>query len=131
MKKQGILNAQLSRIIASLGHTDQLAVGDCGLPIPPQIEVVDLAVVIGLPRFIPVVEALAKELVIQKVIIAEETFGRNLEVYTFLQNQFKGLNFEAIPHETFKTILPKTRAIIRTGEATPYANVILESGVPF
>ncbi len=53
--------------MASLGHTDTVVIGDCGLPIPEGVERVDLAVVQGLPRFAPVVEAIAEELVVQKI----------------------------------------------------------------
>lgn len=131
MKKTGILNMQVSRILASLGHTDTVAIGDCGLPIPSGIERVDLAVVRGLPRFEPVVAAIADELVVQKIIIAEEIREHNAETFRFLENLFSEIPIEKIPHETFKQRLVQAKAVIRTGEATPYANVILESGVAF
>ncbi len=37
--------------------------------------------------------------------------------------------FEYVSHEQFKEHTKKAKAIIRTGEATPYANVILHAGV--
>lgn len=36
-----------------------------------------------------------------------------------------------ISHEELKEELKKCKAVIRTGEQTPYANVILRSGVVF
>ena len=131
MKKKGILNIQISRILASLGHTDQLVIADCGLPIPSEIARVDLTVVQGLPRFAPVVSAIADELAIQKIIVAEEILAHNAETFRFLENLFSEIRIEKISHETFKQKLVQAKAIIRTGEATPYANVILESGVAF
>jgi D-ribose pyranase len=37
----------------------------------------------------------------------------------------------AIPHEEFKARTAAARAVVRTGEFTPYANVILIAGVTF
>ncbi len=131
MKKKGILNMQISRILASLGHTDTVVIGDCGLPIPYGVARVDLAVVQGLPRFAPVVAAIADELIVQKIIIAAEILEHNAETFRFLENLFSEIPIKKIPHETFKERLVQATAVIRTGEATPYANVILESGVAF
>ena len=131
MKRDGLLHVQLNRIIASLGHTDWLAVGDCGLPVPPHVERVDLAVVHGLPRFGPVVAAIARELVVQRVYLAEEMVRHNAEVFTFVEQQFSGIPLEKVSHAVFKKQLAQTRGIVRTGEATPYANIILECGVTF
>ena len=131
MKKKGILNMQISKILASLGHTDTVVIGDCGLPIPDGVERVDLAVVQGLPPFAPVVAAIADELVVQKIIVAEEIVAHNPEIFSFLEQLFGDIRIEKIPHETFKNSMGQAKAVIRTGEATPYANVILESGVAF
>ena len=131
MKKKGILNMQISEILASLGHTDTVVIGDCGLPIPCGIARVDLAVVQGLPRFAPVVAAIADELIVQKIIVAEEILEHNAETFRFLENLFSEIPIHKIAHETFKERLIQAKAVIRTGEATPYANVILESGVAF
>ncbi len=131
MKKNGVLNLPISRILASLGHTDTVVVGDCGLPIPAGVERVDLAVVKGLPPFASVVAAIADELVVQKIIIAEEIVEHNAETFGFLEKLFSDVPIEKISHETFKAKMKQAKAVIRTGEATPYANVILESGVAF
>ena len=102
MKKQGILNTQINRILASLGHTDLLVVGDCGLPIPQEVERVDLAVVQGLPPFAPVLEAVSKELVVQKIYVAEEIADHNAETLRYLERLFANIAIEKIPHETLK-----------------------------
>ena len=54
MKKNGILNSDISRVLSYMGHTDQIAVGDCGLPIPEETERIDLALKFGVPGFIDV-----------------------------------------------------------------------------
>lgn len=33
MKLNGILNSTISKALSDLGHTDKIAIGDCGLPI--------------------------------------------------------------------------------------------------
>ena len=43
-----------------------------------------------------------------------------------------GIELERVPHEQFKALTRDgTSAFVRTGECTPYANVILCSGVTF
>lgn len=131
MKRGGILNAQLSHLIARLGHRDLIAVADCGLPIPEGVERVDLALVPGVPSLQQVVRALADEIVVEKVYVAEETCAQNRACYDDLRRLFAGVEWEEISHEELKRLLPQTKGVIRTGEATPYANAILVCGVAF
>lgn len=131
MKRSGILNDRLSWVLARLGHGDRIAVADCGLPIPPDVVRIDLALVKGVPSFQQVVQALLDELVIQRLIVAQEIHTANPSQYAFLRSIFPDLPIEEVPHEEFKKLLHKVRAVVRTGEATPYANVILEAGVNF
>ena len=133
MKKIGTLNAQLSRIIASMGHTDKLTIGDSGLPVPRGLEVVDLALAPGIPRFIDTVKVVLKELQVERVIIASEMQKKNRIVYDQLIKALPKVTVVKVPHEQFKLISGSgpNAAFVRTGEATPYANVILISGVTF
>ena len=131
MKRQGVLHAQLSAVLASLGHTDRIVIADCGLPIPPHVETVDLAVVQGVPSFAAVLEAIAAELVVQHVTVAFETEHDNPDAWKRIEDAFPNARREAVDHEELKLLVGEARAVIRTGEATPYANVILESGVAF
>ncbi len=131
MKREGILHPQLNALIAQLGHTDTLVVADCGLPIPAGVARVDLALVAGVPGFAPVLEALACELVVQKVTVAEEMAEQNGELAAFVQEQFEGVPLERVPHEELKARLAQAKGVVRTGEATPFANAILECGVGF
>ena len=131
MKKNGILNDRLSGVIAEMGHTDMLVICDAGLPIPPAVERIDLAVRAGLPSFIDVVQAVAEELQVEQLIIAEELKAQNEPLVAAIQTNFPQASRQTVPHETFKTLSQKARAIVRTGECTPYANVILCSGVTF
>ena len=43
----------------------------------------------------------------------------------------EAVRVEFVTHEKLKELARHARAVIRTGEATPFANVILYSGVIF
>ena len=129
MRKHGILNDALSGALARLGHGDHVVVGDCGLPRPVGVPVVDLAVTFGVPTFAQVIDALAAELVIETVVIARETRDGNPDVVALLTEHFGEPRW--ITHEELKAESAVAQLFIRTGEATPYANAILRCGVPF
>ena len=131
MKKNGILNQEISQLIASMGHLDKLTICDAGLPIPDYIWRIDLAVVPGVPGFETVAKAVASELKVQRIILAEELRDRNPNLANAIQKIYKDAEVLFVKHEEFKKISDESRAIIRTGECTPYANVILVSGVTF
>lgn len=132
MKKNGILNAPLSKVIASLGHTSKLVICDCGLPIPHNAEVVDLALVKNIPGFMQTLDAILEEFEVEGAVIAEEMETKSGELYSTVASRLNGIKLQKISHEEFKK---KTRehdtVFVRTGEATPYANIILISGVTF
>jgi D-ribose pyranase len=72
MKKTGILNKDISEVIASMGHLEILTVCDAGLPIPESVKRIDLAVTQGIPRFLDVITAIEKELFVQQIIITND-----------------------------------------------------------
>lgn len=129
MKKGGIINAGLAGALARLGHTDLVVVCDCGLPIPPGPEVVDLAFRFGVPPFETVLSGLLEELAVEGATAAEEVESASPGVHELLN--FRLPDLELVPHEELKRMSAGAKLIIRTGEATPYANVILRCGVPF
>jgi len=129
MKKHGILNRELAGIFRKLGHTDQITIADCGLPIPNGVPCIDLSYRIGEPSFIEVLKAVIEDMEVEKVFIATEMKSKNEQLYKELQ--LKHTEIEEMSHEKFKTLTQNSKVIIRTGEATPYANVILQSGVIF
>ena len=131
MKKTGILNAELMRVIATMGHTDRLVIADSGLPIPPDVPRIDLALVAGVPSFVQTLQAVLAELQVEVAVVAEEMRQRSPNLYQATRQLLGGIRLDHVPHETFKTMLPQVRAVIRTGEQTPYANIILQSGVTF
>lgn len=135
MKRMGILNADISRVLSYMGHTDTIAVGDCGLPIPDETERIDLAVTFGQPGFMEVLRVVAADMKVEKIVLAEEIKEKNPEVLRQIEELFSenetGFNFEFIPHAELKNQTKQCKAVIRTGETTPYANIILQSGCIF
>ena len=43
MQKIGILNSEIAKVLADMGHTDTIGIGDCGLPVPDGVKKIDLA----------------------------------------------------------------------------------------
>ena len=89
MKKNGMLNSHIAKVLADLGHTDTIVVGDVGLPIPPGVPKIDLALTLGTPGFIEVVEAIADDMVVEKIVIAEEMKRENKETLHDIQELFR------------------------------------------
>ena len=131
MKKNGIINAQLAGLIASAGHFDKIALCDAGLPIPKGIEIVDLAVVTGLPRFIDVLDAVLGELCVEEYTVAEELLNETHEVLGEIQSRLPEIPMYTVPHSEFKKLIGDVKAVIRTGECQHYCNVIFQCGVVF
>lgn len=131
MKKHGVLQHRLAEVIAMMGHTDTLVIGDAGLPVPAGVERIDLAVRPNLPRTMDVVEVVASELQVEQIVVAEEATASNPEFLAAVRAQFPGVPVLLVPHAEFKARSAASRAVVRTGECSPYANVMLVSGVTF
>jgi D-ribose pyranase len=131
LKKNGVLNGDISRILGYMRHTDIITIVDCGFPIPEGVECIDLSVKFGLPLFLDVLKEISDDLEIELVRFADEIKEKNPDVLKGALEILKDREIEFIPHIDFKELSGKSMAIIRTGEATPYANVILQSGCTF
>jgi D-ribose pyranase len=108
-----------------------LAIGDCGLPIPKETERIDIALIKNIPGFIDTLKAVIMELQIEEVLIAVETKEVSPALFKQIQDAIGNVKITWINHEKLKENLKNCRAVIRTGEQTPYANIILKSGVVF
>lgn len=128
MKKGILINHPLSSLIASLGHTDEIVIADAGLPIPETIQRIDLALTRGIPTFDDTLRTVLAEMCVEKSYVSEEIKEYSPQVLELIKGAIGDLPVEAIPHQQFKERTKKSRAVIRTGEFTPYANVILVSG---
>ena len=131
MKRTHLLHAELSEVIARLGHGDLLVIGDAGLPIPDGPRRIDLALSAGVPRFHEVLAAVLSEMKVESAVVAEELAPNNAQVHAELCRQLGATPLSTTPHEAFKAATRSARAIVRSGEFSAYANVILRAGVVF
>jgi len=133
VKKNGILNSEISRVLSYLGHTDCICIGDCGLPIPDETERIDLALTFGEPTFLRTLELVAGDMKIEKIVLAEEIKSQNPAVLAGIEALFADQQVEVqfVSHVELKEQTKTCKAVIRTGETTPYANIILQSGCIF
>ncbi len=133
MKKAGILNSDISRVLSYMGHTDTLCIGDCGLPVPDGVERIDLSLCFGEPGFLRTLEVVAGDMKIEKIVLAQEIEEKNPQVLAGVLALFQGQDIpvEYVTHEELKARTRSCKAVIRTGETTPYANIILQSGCIF
>ena len=134
MKKTPLLNVALSRLIASLGHGDMVVIGDAGLPVPPGVELIDLALTHGVPDFVTTLNVLLSEMQVESHALAKEIFDKQPTALTTLEalNEEGALGRrDLLSHDQFKVLSRQARAIVRTGECQPYCNIVLVAGVTF
>lgn len=131
MKKTGLLHGELSHLVATLGHGDLVVVGDAGLPVPPGVRCIDLAVSPGVPGFQPVLLALLGEMQVERACLAVELAARDPAAAEALKSLLPQAQWSSLPHADFKQATRAARAIVRTGEFTPYMNLLLFAGVVF
>jgi len=131
VKKIGILNQPISSVIAGLGHTDMLVIADAGLPIPPETQRIDLALAEGIPTFLDTLRAVLGEMEVEQAIVAEEMLEVSPNIYEAVGELLGDVPIETVTHLVFREWTRSARAVIRTGEFTPYANIILVAGVVF
>ncbi|ERT68348.1 hypothetical protein HMPREF0202_01737 [Cetobacterium somerae ATCC BAA-474] len=135
MKKGKLLNSELSYEIAKIGHTSHITLCDAGLPFPKGVKRIDLAIEAGYPSFIKTLDTILSEMMVEEIVLASEIKTINPKVYNEILETFQknGMNpkIVEVSHTEFKEITRESEAIVRTGECTPYANIILKSGVVF
>jgi len=128
MKKIGIINAPIATVIAHLEHTDTLTVADAGLPTPSSTQRIDLALKPGVPGFLETLEVVLQEMYVEKAFVSEPILKVSPHIYQGIQKLLGDIPIETLPHDEFKRMTGQSKAIIRTGEFTPYALVILVAG---
>ena len=139
MKKGKLLNGDISAVISRLGHTDMLTIADAGLPIPRNTPRIDLALTQGTPGFMQVVDVVTQEMQVEAAILGEEVKQHNPELHKKILNHLEQLQQQQgntisvsyLSHEAFKQCTTESRAIVRSGECSPFANIILCAGVTF
>ncbi len=134
MKKTPLLNIALSRVIASMGHGDVLMIVDAGMPVPPGVELIDLAVTRGVPDFLSVLNTVLAEMQVHSHVLAEEMRVRQPPSLAALDTLIATGSLgeqRLVSHEALKLLSRSARAIVRTGECQPYTNIALVAGVVF
>ncbi|WP_194436419.1 D-ribose pyranase [Vibrio fluminensis] len=139
MKKSTLLNSEIAYLVSTLGHTDEITICDAGLPIADHVTRIDLALTHGVPSFIDTVRVILTESQIEGVVIAQEFADVSPELHQALLTELeleqarcnKVFNVEYVSHQEFKQRTHQSKAVVRTGECTPYANVIFQAGVVF
>ncbi|WP_377887995.1 D-ribose pyranase [Alkalihalobacillus sp. R86527] len=132
MKKTGILNPELTKLIAETGHTDTVVVTDAGLPLPETVGTkVDFALKEGQVPFLDLLDTVLNELSVEKVIMAEEIRSTSPDMHDNILSRFPNIEIQYVPHVEFKRQTENARGLVRSGEFTPYANVILVGGVVY
>ncbi|UPG85765.1 D-ribose pyranase [Luteibacter aegosomatis] len=132
MKRSGLLHAELNRVIAAMGHTDTLVIADVGLPVPPGVPCIDLAVVPGTPSFATVFEAVYAEFAVESATVASEVRTKNPALVALAERLAgEGVAVNELSHDDLKRLSARAVAVVRTGETSPYANIILHAGVTF
>ncbi len=124
-----MINSHITKILTDLGHTDTIVIADAGLPVPSDVPKIDLSLKLGVPSFEDVVVAVLEDMATEKIVIASEMKERNQKAYELMEKQ--NILVEEVSHEQLKMLISKAKVVIRTGEATPYANCILQAGVIF
>ena len=132
MIKKGIFHPQLLRVLGELRHRDMLVIGDAGLPIPKGVERVDLGWIEGEPSYLKVLSEIAKVIVVEDAIFANEAKEVSPEIHEeALKLLPENVGLEYVDHSELKEISKDAKAIILTGEFTGYTNVILVCGCAY
>lgn len=132
MKKRGILHPNLNKLISETGHTDELVITDAGLPLPEEVNTcINLGLKKGTVPFLELLDTVLEELSVEKVIMAEEVKTKSPTMHEEILLRFKDIEIEYVTHVDFKKRTKSARGLVRSGEFTPYANVILVGGVVY
>lgn len=131
MKGVGILNRDLSALVAAMGHYDRLVVSDAGFPVPPGVSCIDLSLRPSTPTVLEVLEIIAVELEVEEFYVASEAANHLPNREKEVIDVFPRATGHAVPHAQFKQLAAHARGLVRTGEFTSFANVILVSGVVY
>lgn len=128
MKKDGVLHPELSYLIARCGHTDGIVLADQGYPVPEDTERINLGFADDEPTVIRVLHQIAQEMVIDRIIITKEMEDISPVRAQSLREMFPDILFETVSHAALKELTHDAKGTVKTGDTTPYANVMIISG---
>ena len=126
---KGILNPQILSLIARVRHTNTLVISDRGFPYWPMVETVDISLVDDVPTVLQVFQAIRLNFEISEIWMAQEFIKANTpEVRKAFANAFTNIPFHYESHMGLKKRVPGAIGLIRTGDTTQYANMVIVSG---
>lgn len=131
MKKTLLLNSALSQVIAAMGHGDMLVIGDAGLPVPPNVPCIDLALTRDIPGLLDTLRVVLSEMHVETALIAQEMVLVSPAIEAGVTALLPPATLRQVSHEELKRLSATARAVVRTGQFTPYANIVLVAGVVF
>jgi D-ribose pyranase len=124
----GILNPAINSLVSLVRHTNTLVIADRGFPFWPQVETVDISLVDDIPKVLDVLRAIRSNFVAGRAFMAQEFVAANVrDTCLEFEQALAGIPLVFEPHVEFKKRVPQAIGLIRTGDTTPYANLILES----
>ena len=129
MIKTGILNPHVLSLLARVRHTNTIVIADRGFPFWPQIETVDLSLVDDVPTVLQLIAAVRANHNFTQAYMAREFQKNNFKtVQEKFAKALRRVQTKFEPHVQFKKRVPHAVGLVRTGDTTPFANVILVSG---
>jgi len=128
MLKSGVLNPAINSLLSRVRHTNTLVIADRGFPYWPEIETIDISLIDDVPRVLEVLSAIRSNFIAGRAFMAEEfQLNNSPEVVLAFQRGLDGVPVLFEPHIDLKKRVPRAVGLIRTGDTTQYANIILES----
>ncbi len=128
MLKNGILNPAINSLLSRVRHTNTIVIADRGFPSWPNLEIIDIALIDDLPKVLDVLKAVLAQFHVGQAFMAEEFAANNTqETQRAFASALGSVPLVTEPHRAFKQRVPLATGLIRTGDTTQYANIILES----
>jgi len=128
MRETGIVNRDISDILSTLGHTDEVIVCDAGFAIPLGVRAIDISLAEDVPTVPQVLAELRKHFSVEKLVISEETKKVSPTRFKeFVKSFGKGVAVELISQNEIRARARTVKAVIRTGDFTAYSNIVLVS----
>ena len=133
MRKFGILNRKLNDALSALGHGDICIITDAGFPLPyeaqPGTISVDLAITQDLPDIPTILKLVNEEIIYEECYVATNQRDFNPQLFASISKIVKRCQITPIEHEKIMEMRKSAKVIIRTGNFSPWGNVLLVSGV--
>lgn len=128
MLQTGILNPHVLDLLARVRHTNTLVISDWAFPYWPEIETVDISLTHNIPTVLDVLDLITPVFKVGRIWQANEFISSNTEeVVAKFTRSFGNIPLTREAHVDFKKRVPLAIGLIRTGDTTPYGNIILES----